>query len=215
MRVLGLVLLICGVARGQEPDSDNQDNRILGVIPNFATVEVPQRAKPMTPGGKFKLAAKDSFDPFSWGMNGVYAGVSQWQHQYPEWGQGAAGYGKRYGALFTDQAVSGFLSEAVLPTLLHEDPRFFRLGKGSFWKRTGYALTRVLVNRTDAGPDRFNNSEIFGNLMAAAMGTLYYPASGRTADETIERFGVAVVSDAGFNVLREFWPDMRRKVLKR
>jgi len=217
MRVFGFVLLLLpGIALCQPPDTDEKpEDHILGVVPNYNTVAVPKNVEPMTPGEKFKLASKDAFDPFAWGMTGVYAGVAQWHNQYPEWGQGDAAYGKRYGALFADQAVSTYLSESLFPTLLHEDPRFFRLGKGSFWKRTGYALSRVIVNRTDAGPDRFNNSEIEGNMIAAALGTLYYPASGRTVTQTIERFSVSVLSDAGFNVLKEFWPDMRRKVLKR
>ena len=186
------------------------------MVPNYATVDQPAKVfRPLTTGAKFVLAAHDSFDPFNWALAGVYAGVYQWQRDYPGFGQGAAGYAKRYGATFSDGAISTYISEAILPTLLHEDPRYFRLGEGSKWRRIGYALTRVLITKTDTGARRFNNSEIEGNLIAASIENVYYPPSNRTVGDTIEKFGIGVISDAGFNVLREFWPDMRRKVLHR
>ena len=229
MAKLLATLIFAGIAGAQSPDipdpktdsvaesavsSSKDDKHILGVVPNFMTVnESSKTFEPLTAGQKFMVAGHDTFDPFNWVLAGVYAGVYQWQHEYPQWGQGSAGYAKRYGATFADGAISSYLSEGVLPTLLHEDPRFFRLGEGSKWHRAFYAMTRVVVTRTDAGTARFNNSEIEGNMMAAALGNLYYPSMNRTAGETVEKFGINVVSDAGFNVLREFWPDMKRKVL--
>ena len=130
-------------------------------------------------------------------------------------GQGGKGYAKRYGAVFADGAISTYISEAILPAMLHEDPRFFRLGEGTKWHRIAYAFTRVLVTKTDAGTERFNNSEIFGNIIAAGISNLYYPADSRSVGVTFEKFGVGVISDASFNVLKEFWPDMKHKVLHR
>lgn len=229
MRLLPAALACIGIVAAQAPDpqepradsasepaSGNRDDKhILGVVPNYATVNDTSVYQPIRAGEKYKLAAQDSFDPFSWVITGVYAGVAQWGNDYKQFGQGGQGYAKRYGAAFADGTISNFLSEAFLPTILHEDPRYFRLAVGSAWKRAGYALTRVLVTRTDRGKRRFNTSEIGGNLMAAGIANLYYPQENRSAGETMEKFTVNVVSDAGFNVLREFWPDMRRKVLHR
>ncbi len=196
----------------QEPPKD--DTHILGVVPNYTAVNEPSFVyRPIPASEKFNIAAHDSFDPFNWVLTGIYAAVYQAENDYPQFGQGAQGYGKRYGATFADGAISTYISEGILPALLHEDPRYFRLGSGSKWKRAGYAVTRVLITRTDAGAERFNNSEIFGNLGAAAIASSYYPSLNRTFGDTIEKFSINVISDAGFNVLREFWPDMRRKVL--
>jgi hypothetical protein len=198
------------------PVSSPDDKHILEVVPNYATVNEPPKVyQPIRTGEKFVLAAHDSFDPFNWVLAGVYAAAYQKQNRYPQWGQGAQGYAKRYGATFADGAISTYLSEGILPTLLHEDPRYFRLGQGAKWRRIGYAMTRVLITKTDSGGDRFNNSEIVGNLMAAGLGNLYYPPRNRTVGDTLEKFGIGVVSDAAFNVLREFWPDMKRKILHR
>jgi hypothetical protein len=226
MRMLP-VLACIAVAAAQSPDSlegradaiadpvmsSHDDTHILGVVPNYATVNDPSMYKPIRVSDNFKLAAQDSFDPFSWVIVGVYAGVAQWGNDYKQFGQGAQGYAKRYGAAFADGTISNFMTEGILPTLLHQDPRYFRMAAGSPWKRTGYALTRVVVTRSNAGLARFNSSEIAGTLAAAGIANLYYPAGNRSVGETFEKFAVNIVSDAGFNVLREFWPDMRRKVL--
>jgi hypothetical protein len=197
------------------PANSRDDTHILGVVPNYATVNDPFLSKPIRASEKFKLAAQDSFDPFTWVLVGVYAGVAQWGNDYKQFGQGVQGYAKRYGAAFADGAISNYMTEAALPCILHEDPRYFRMAVGSAWKRTGYALTRVLVTRSNAGRPRFNSSEVAGTMIAAGIANLYYPSENRTMGETMEKFTVNVVSDAGFNVLREFWPDMRRKVLRK
>jgi len=194
----------------------DDDNHIMGLVPNYATVNDPAHPFQSIPiREKFKLAAQDAFDPFSWVITGLYAGAAQWGNNYAQFGQGARGYAKRYGAAFADGAIGNYMTEAIMPSILHEDPRYFRLGTGTNWKRIGYALTRVLVTRTDAGGMRFDNSEIEGNLIAAAIANLYYPSNNRGIGNTLDKFTVNVVSDAGFNVLKEFWPDMRRKVLHR
>jgi hypothetical protein len=196
--------------------SSSADNHILGVIPNYAAVNDPPKVfDSITAGEKFVIAAHDSFDPFNWVLAGVYGGVYQWQNDYRRFGQGAQGFAKRYGATFADGAISTYISEGILPSLLHEDPRYFRMGQGPKWRRAGYALTRVLITKNDFGASRFNNSEIEGNLLAASIANLYYPAADRSLGDTLQKFGINVLSDAGFNVLREFWPDMKHKVLHR
>src|SRR5580700_10130275 len=129
--------------------NSHDDTHILGVVPNYATVNDPTLYKPIRASEKFKLAAEDSFDPFSWVIVGFYAGVAQWGNNYRQYGQGTEGYAKRYGAAFADGTISNYMTEAIMPCLLREDPRYFRMAVGSAWKRTGYALTRVLVTRSN------------------------------------------------------------------
>ena len=226
MAKLAIALLYTGLAIAQAvenspaepapsvPAQPKEDNHILGVVPNYATVNDPnQHFQSIPVKEKFKLAAQDAFDPFSWVITGIYAGVAQWGNDYAGYGQGTQGYAKRYGAAFADGAIGNYVTEAVLPTLLHQDPRYFRLGEGGAWKRVGYALSRTIVTHGDSGAWQFNTSEIAGNAIAAGIANLYYPAQNRTAGDTLEKFGINVISDAGFNVLKEFWPDMRRKIL--
>ena len=211
MRLAGVWVLLVAAPflAAQEPE----DGRVFGVIPNNKTAG--QVAAPLTAGDKFHLAFRDTVDPFTFVLAGFNAGVSQWGNGAPAFGQGAAGYAKRFGAAYADQAVGNYLAEAILPSLLREDPRYFRMGTGSKWRRTKYALTRVVVTRTDAGRAQFNYSEIVGNAAAAGIATLYYPATERTAGESGERYGVQIGSDAAFSVLLEFWPDMKRALLRR
>jgi hypothetical protein len=190
------------------------ETHIFGIVPNYAAVNDPTHPFiAISAKEKFDIAAHDAFDPFSWVTSGLYAAVAQRQNQYPAYGQGLNGYAKRFGGAFADGAIGSFLSEAILPSILHQDPRYFRLGDGTKLHRISYAMSRVLVTRTDAGNAQFNFSEIFGNLGGAAMSNLYYPPGDRSAPQTIEKFTVSVFSDAGFNVLREFWPDMRHSIL--
>jgi hypothetical protein len=190
------------------------DTHMFGVVPNYNAVNDPDHPYvPLTVGAKFMIAAHDAFDPFSWVTTALYAGVEQWQGQYPQFGQGSKGYAKRYGGAFADGGISNYISEAILPSLLHQDPRYFRLGKGTALHRIGYTISREWITRVDSGKERFNISELAGNLGAAAISNLYYPAQERSASETMEKFAVNIVSDAGFNVLKEFWPDWRHKFL--
>ncbi len=171
--------------------------------------------QPISARDKFRIARQDAFDPFSFALAGIYAGVAQWSNSYAGYGQGAQGYAKRYGAAFADGVIADYFTSGVFPTILHQDPRYFRRGTGSAWRRVGYALTRVAVTRGDNGKWQLNASEFAGNAVAAGIANLYYPAGSRGAGATLDKFALNVGSDAGFNVLKEFWPDMRRKILHR
>jgi hypothetical protein len=215
MRLFYLLLVAPAFGQNGDPVEEKHD-RILWIIPNYKTA--PDLSGPIEPLGtkeKFHLAAEDSFDPYNFALAGMYAGIGQWQNQYPTFGQGAAGYAKRLGGAYADLAIGNYLTEAMAPTLLHEDPRYFRLAKGGFWKRTGYALSRIVITRTDSGERCFNYAEVSGNAAAAAISNLYYPAANRTAGSTSQKLGLELATDAGFNVLKEFWPDIRRKIFKR
>jgi hypothetical protein len=202
---------------GPASDTNPEAGRILGVIPDNKIVPSDQAATApaLTTGGKFMLAWKDTIDPFTFVLAGFYAGIAQWQNDYPTWQQGSEGYGKRFGAAYADQVIGNYFTEAIVPALAHEDPRYFRKGSGGGWARINYALSRTLVTRTDRGKRAFNYSEIVGNAAAAGIANLYYPASQRTIGETGEKFAIQVLSDSAFNVLLEFWPDMRRMAMKR
>jgi hypothetical protein len=197
-----------------EPEiSAISNGRVLGVIPAHKIIPTTSVAvESLTPGRKFNLAFKDTVDPFTFVSAAFYGGIAQWQNDYPGYGQGAQGYSKRFAAAYSDQAIGNYLTEAIFPILLHDDPRYFRLGVGSKLGRLGYALSRTLITRTDSGMKRFNFSEILGNSTAAGISTLYYPPAQRTIGEVSEKLALQVVGDSVFNVLIEFWPDMRRAI---
>ena len=132
--------------------------------------------------------------------------------QYPHFGQGAAGFGKYYGGAFADQAVGNFMTEALFPIALHQDPRYFTKGKGGFWRRTGYAITCEVITRGDDAGSHFNTSELAGIFVAAGISNAYYPAADRSFGNTVNKWGQQIALDTFFNVMKEFWPDMRRKI---
>jgi hypothetical protein len=133
--------------------------------------------------------------------------------QNPALGQGVTGYGNRLARSYSDQVIGNFLTEGALPVLFHEDPRYFRRGEGTFWHRVGYATSRVVVTRTDAGGTRFNYSEVVGNSMAVGISNAYYPGS-RNLGGNLGKFTLQVGTDAFTNVLKEFWPDVKRKLTR-
>jgi hypothetical protein len=190
-----------------------EETHIFGIVPDYDTVRNAAGViLPISAKKKFWLATEDVFDPFSFLITGFYAAGSQWSNQYPEFGQGAKGYAKRYGGAFADSAVGNYMTEAVFPVMLHQDPRYFRMGNQyGFWKRVGYSASRVIVTRGDSGARQFNFSEIVGNATAASVSAAYYPPSSRHPEEVCEKWALNVGSDAGFNILKEFWPDMRQK----
>ena len=189
-------------------------HHILWVIPNYRSDENAVAFKPLTPRQKFKLALDDSFDPTAFLVAGVFAGSAMLQTQYPSFGGGAAGFGKYYGGAFADQAIGNFMSEAVLPVALRQDPRYFTKGKGGFLRRTGYAISREVITRKDDGHNGFNTSEIVGNAVAAGISNAYYPAADRSLGNTLNKWGQQIGLDTGFNIMKEFWPDVQRKLLR-
>jgi hypothetical protein len=234
-RTLALFVLLCaaGFAQAQQPPpsepqaASNNDSkpstsdpltndRIFGVIPNYRTVEDPtQVIVPLSTKQKFKIAAGDSFDYYAYPIAALFAAVAQAQNSPKSWGQGWGAYGKRFAAQFVDQTDENMMTEAVVPWLVKQDPRYFRMGQGSFWRRTGYAMSRIWVTRTDAGHKAFNFSEIGGAGIAATISNAYYPQDSRGVSQTLSRWGIFVGEDTGFNILKEFWPDIRQKILKR
>lgn len=188
-------------------------NRLFFLLPNFLTVEDVGKVPPLTPAEKFKLVARCSFDYMNFVWYGVLAGINQANNTDVGYGQGMQGYGKRYGAAFGDSTIENFLTGAILPSVLHQDPRYYQLGKGSFWHRTGYAVSRIFVTRTDNGVNQFNYSEVFGSAAAAGISTYsYHPRDERNISNVASVWGTQVGLDTLTIVLREFWPDIRRKL---
>ncbi len=169
----------------------------------------------MTTGQKFKVAARSSFDYVQIPWYAALAGISQAQNNEAGYGQGAEGYAKRFGQQFADGTIENFMVNAVVPSLMHTDPRYYQLGKGGFWHRTGYALSRLAITRTDSGHNTFNYGEVGGSLAAAAISTYsYHPEADKTFSNTASEWGTQVGYDAIRIVLNEFWPDIRRKFHK-
>ena len=193
-------------------DQKKQPTRILWVIPNYRAVSSDLKVPPLTPREKFKLMVDDSFDYSAFLYVGFVAGLRMTAASYPEFGEGPAAYGRYYWRFFVDNVSGNTFTEWLLPVAFKQDPRFFTKGHGSFWSRTGYAASRVLVTRSDKGTEQFNISEIAGNLAAGGISNLYYPAPKRGIGNTMNNWGVQVGLDAAFDVLKEFWPDIAHKV---
>lgn len=198
--------------RGQQHEPSK--NHIFWIIPNYRSDENPADIKPLRPGEKMRVAIDDSFDPSAFLVAGIFAGLSRVQNQYPSFGTGALGFGKYYAGAFADQAVGNFMTEALFPIALHQDPRYFVKGAGGFWKRTGYAINREVITRGDDGRNHFNTSELAGNAVAAGVSNLYYPATDRSFGNTANKWGQQIGLDTFFNVAKEFWPDVRHKLFR-
>jgi hypothetical protein len=197
----------------QVQQSGTSNDRLFFALPNFLTVENAGQIPPLTTGQKFKVVARSTFDYVEFPWYGALAGISQAENSEPAYGQGATGYAKRYGTAFADGTIENFWTSAILPSALHQDPRYFQLGQGSIWHRTGYAITRIFVTRSDSGHSQFNASEMFGSAIAAGISTYtYHPQSERTLGNTASVWGTEVGYDALTFVLKEFWPDIRRKL---
>jgi hypothetical protein len=196
-----------------EPRKD-EDQRIFGVVPNYKTVNDPgQPVSAISTKQKFQLVLH-YFDPFTYGFTALQAGLQQASNSPKEYGQGMIGYSKRYGANFTDAFTNELFTVGVYPALLHEDPRYFRLGSGGALRRTGHAIGAVLIARSDAGSHHPNYSEFLGNFTSGAISTLYYPQSERAFSDVATRAAFQIGYDALFNILKEYYPDIKRRLRK-
>lgn len=196
--------------RERQEQKEEQSKRILGVFPQFSTTS-RHDAAPLTSSQKFHLFAKNSSDPFQFAFAAFEAGVGQATNSFPGYGQGAAGYGKRYGASLADLTSGNFFAGYVYPSLLKQDPRYFRLGKGSVTHRIFYSFAQAFVCRTDKGGRSFNWSNVLGIVTAGTISNAYYPSSDRGAGLTASRSAVSLVYGSIGGLLDEFWPDIDRK----
>lgn len=188
-----------------------ESQRVLGVIPHFGVTD-RQDADPLRRREKFHLFLKSAFDPVTIGIVGVQAGLSQADNSFPDYGQGAQGYGKRFGAAFADEVAAGLFSNFAYPTLLKQDPRYFRLGKRSLKHRIFYSIKQEFVAHTDSGGRSFHFSNILGALSGGGLSNIYYPSSDRGFGLTMSRAGIAILYGTAGGVFDEFWPDINRKL---
>jgi hypothetical protein len=212
------------VTPDQAPDAQNkkddsqaqQTKRMLWVIPNFGAVNSNTDLPPLSTREKFVLAAQDSvvdYSSYTWA--GILAGQAMLLNYDPELGRGIKGYGRYYWRTFVDEISGTFFTEAIVPVITHEDPRYYTMGKGGFFRRSGYAISRAFVTKTDAGGNEFNWSEVAGNALEAGLSNAYYPPQERTLGSTAGNFGTQMESAVLNHVFQEFWPDIRRKVFRR
>jgi hypothetical protein len=188
--------------------------RILGIIPNYRTYPSLKDYKPLTTKEKLNIATQDAFDRGTFFMAGLFAGYSQSIHANPSFGQGIEGYSHYYAASFADFSIGDYMTEGLFPVLLHQDPRYFRRGTGSGPRRLLYAMGQIFWTQTDSGGRMFNFSEIGGNAAASAISQAYYPEN-RTAGDAASKLGVQVGMDMASNILKEFWPDLQRKLSRK
>jgi hypothetical protein len=218
-----VVALLClsVFASGQEkakldandPAAISEDKRVLGVLPNYRTAEKTKIYHPISAQYKLTIAAKDSFDYPLVGLGAAFAGIYQLENSHPQFGQGMAGYSRRLGPAYADQAIGNMMTEGFLPMLLKEDPRYFRMAEGTKKARTFYALSRIFVTKRDSGARSFNNSEVFGNGISSAIGLTYY-SDDRSLKNYSENWVTQLGTDALANVIKEFWPDIKRHFTK-
>jgi|HubBroStandDraft_4_1064222.scaffolds.fasta_scaffold62124_1 hypothetical protein len=195
-----------------ENETGISKDRIFWTMPNFLTMENADNIPPLTAGQKFKVVGRSLIDPSEFVLIGFVAGLGQASDSNPTFGQGAQGYAKRYGTSYADNAVENFMASAVLPSLLHQDPRYYQLGHGSFVQRAGHALARVVITRTDSGKEQFNYSEVFGAGIAATISTYtYHPESERSFGNVASVWSTQIGWDVVTYMIKEFWPDLRKK----
>jgi hypothetical protein len=197
-----------------DPQGDQKGKSIFGILPNNKTVEPIDHPGPMSAAQKLNLTV-DYMSPFTVMFVAVAAGFDQAIDAKPGYGQGWEGYGKRYGADFATGLSHTFFVTGALPALLHQDPRYFRKAVGSPGSRVAYAVSRVVITRQDSGRNAFNASEVLGSAASSGIAHLYYPDQDQTASGFVIRMGLQIAVESGFNVLREFYPDMVKKVFRR
>jgi hypothetical protein len=190
------------------------DKRVFGVLPNYRTANASAEFMPLTIKQKFYIGYKDSVDYPVFPLAGAFAGLAQLMDQHARFGQGMVGYAHRFGTALADQDIGNFMTESIMPSLFHQDPRYFRLGQGTVMHRLGYAATRIFVAPTNGGHTTFNFGEVIGNAAAAGIANAYYPGE-RKLNDNFQRLYTQLATDSFSQVLKEFWPDVKRWYIRK
>ncbi len=181
-----------------------EKQRVFGIVPNFHTSYIWDAA-PLTASQKFRLSGREVIDPAGFFFTGVAAGVQQANNDFKGYGQGAAGYGRRYGAAYGDLLIGNFLTDAIFPSIFHQDPRYFYKGTGSTGSRAWYAISRSVVARNDKGRWQPDYSSVLGSLAAGGLSNLYYPSTDRNGvGLTFGNAALGIGGRAAGNLMREF-----------
>jgi len=222
----GAILLAvagCAALHAQEPDpgtvpppasAEPAHKRLFGIIPNYRTAPFPAHYEPLSTRAKFKLASEDAFDRGTFLLAAAFAGEKQLTNANPSFGQGLKGYAHYLVTSYADWAIGDYMTEAIFPVLFHQDPRYFRRGTGSGFKRLKYAMGQIFWTHTDSGGHMFNFSEVGGNAAAAAIATSYYPEN-RSAASAASQLGIQIGVDMASNVMKEFYPDLRKRLSRK
>jgi hypothetical protein len=216
---------------GEGKVEGTSNDRLFYTLPNFLTLQNKGQLPPMSVKDKYKVVALGTFDYVEYPWWGILAAIAQSNNSEPAFGQGWASYAKRYGITAGDSLVENFMVGAVFPSALHQDPRYYQSGRGGFFRRSGYSVSRMFVTLGDSGHKQFNFSEILGGASAAAISTYtYHPsstyisiprnphlfvASDKTLSNTIDTWGTQLTLDTITVVVKEFWPDIHRKMAKK
>jgi len=210
LAVAALAPLYCFGQQDAGEQGQTPARHVLWIIPNFRTSPDLPKYKPISSGEKFRIAAQDTFDRGTIALAAAFAGVNQFSRSNPSFGEGAQAYGHYWITAYGDFAIGNYMTEAIFPTLLHQDPRYFRRGSGSGWSRLGSAVGQIFWTHTDSGGHQFNYSEIAGNSAAVAISMAYYPGN-RNASSAATQLGAQVAVDMAVNIAKEFWPGRGRK----
>lgn len=197
-------------ANAPQPES----KRLFGIVPNYRTSPSLDHYEPLTVGEKFNVASEDAFDRGTVVLAAFFAGESQLTNANRSFGQGGKGFGQYLGASYGDFVIGDFMTEGIFPTILHQDPRYFRRGVGSGRSRLGYAAGQIFWTHRDSGGTQFNYSEVIGNSAAVAISNAYY-VDNRTAADGVSKLGMQLGVDMAANILKEFWPDLQKKFRRR
>jgi len=197
------------------PALNQQPQRILGVMPNFRAVSAGVIPPPPTPKQAFIIASQNTFDYSSFIFVGVTSLIAEGSNAHSQLGKGVPGFGRYYWRGFVDKADGNYLVIFALPTILHEDERYYSMGKGGFWKRLTYSSTRVFITPDYQGHSTFNVAEVLGRGISQGVSLAYYPSQTRTFRGFASKYGYAILRDALTNSFREFWPDISHKVFKK
>ena len=193
------------------------DERILGVIPNYQTVNDPDLpVAPLTAKQKFDLFARETLDPFNVASAAFGASFSQAGNETPKYGRGKAAYAERFGAALGDMATQNLFSAYVLASVLHQDPRYFRRGpRSGVLTRVAYSVSRLAIARQDSGRETFNASGVFGMMLGIAASNAYYPSASVHGSVMAGRLTTSLTGGVIGNLTSEFWPDIQRKFFHR
>ena len=211
--------------------SGTSKDRLFFALPNFLTLENAGHVPPLTARQKFGVVTRGSFDPVIFVWYGFLSGIAQAENSEPGFRQGWGGFGKRYATNFADGTIENYMTGAIFPSVLRQDPRYFQMGHGSFTHRTFYAMSRNIVTLGDNGKKQFNCSEVCGGMLSAAISTYSYHPKGRyvttstpgvltyiPSDRTLSNTAKVWATQYGYDtltlVVKEFWPDIRRSLVK-
>jgi len=192
-----------------------QTKRMFWVVPNFGAVDANEQLPALSIGDKFALAAHDGlvdYSTFTW--TGILAAQGLLLNSDPELGRGIKGYGRYYWRNYVDGVSGTFFTEAIVPSITHEDPRYYTMGSGGFFRRMGYAISRTFVTKNDSGGEEFNWSEVGGNALEAGLSNGYYPPQERGVSQTARNWATQMESAILNHIFQEFWPDIRRDIFR-